>query len=385
MERGEILKARFIKRPNRFLVVCDLNGKAVQAHLPNPGRLWELLIPGRVLYLEKNPPEKGKRTEYTVLAVERGGRPILLHTHRTNDVVAHLLAAGKLPGFEHASVIRREVAVEGNRYDFLLKKEGREFYLEVKSCTLFCNRVAMFPDAPTARGRRHLEHLARQASKGIPGGVLFLVHSPQIDAFLPDYHTDYAFTKTLLEVRRELLVKAVAVEWRDDLSLGAILRDVKIPWDLIEQEAQDRGSYLLVLEMAKTRRVDVGGLGTIKFPKGFYIYTGSARTNLSKRMDRHLRRRKKFHWHIDYLRDQADSCMALPVRSSQDLEHYLANALETLADWTIPRFGSSDCSCPTHLFGFRENPIRMSPFIDLLLHVRMGRLAALLGDSDRRY
>jgi sugar fermentation stimulation protein A len=373
-----ILKARFIGRPNRFLVTCDLDGKIAKAYLPNPGRLWELLLPGRTLYLVKNPLDPLKSTEYTALAVEQEGTPILLHTHLTNDVVARLLTAGRLSGFEKASLIRREVAVEGNRYDFLLEKDGGNFLLEVKSCTLFGRHIAMFPDAVTDRGRRHLEHLALHARQGMPGGVVFVVHSPRIDYFMPDYHTDYAFARTLLDVRNDLIVKAIAVEWRDDLSIGPTLRDVKIPWNLIAQEAQDRGSYLLVLEIPHGRRIDVGGLGEVLFPEGYYVYAGSARANLTKRVERHLRRRKQFFWHIDYLRDRAESCKALPVRSSGDLEHELAKALENLADWTIPRFGSSDCKCPTHLFGFRVNPIHMPQFIDMLMTFRIDRLEKIL-------
>jgi sugar fermentation stimulation protein A len=373
-----ILKARFIRRPNRFLVVCDLGGKTVEAYLPNPGRLWELLFPGRILYLVRRPPDPSKSTEYTALAVEHEGRPILLHTHLTNDVVAYLLAAKKLPGFETASVIRREARAGASRYDFLLEKDGRDFFLEVKSCTLFGNRIAMFPDAVTARGRRHLESLAHHARQGIPGGVVFVVHSPRIDTFMPDYHTDYAFARTLLEVRNDLLVKAVSVEWREGLSLGPRVRDVKIPWDLITRQAQDRGSYLLILEVAQSRRIDAGGLGKVPFPKGYYVYAGSARANLTKRVERHLRRRKQFHWHIDYLRDRADSCTALPVRSSDDLEHDLAEALGLIADWSIPRFGCSDCKCPTHLFGFKENPVRTPDFIELLLKFRIDRLEKVL-------
>jgi sugar fermentation stimulation protein A len=369
-----ILKARFVRRPNRFLVVCDLDGKTVEAYLPNPGRLWELLLHGRILYLVKNPSDPSKSTDFTALAVEHEGRPILLHTHLVNDVVAHLLAAKKLPGFEAASVIRREVRAGASRYDFLLEKDGREFFLEVKSCTLFGSRIAMFPDAVTERGRRHLEHLARQARQGIPGGVVFVVHSPRIDTFMPDYHTDYAFARTLLEVRNDLLVKAVSVEWREDLSLGPRVLDLEIPWDFIARQAQDRGSYLLVLEVAQSRRIDAGGLGKVTFPKGYYVYAGSARANLTKRVERHLRRRKQFHWHIDFLRDRADSCTALPVRTSEDLEHDLAEALGRLADWSIPRFGSSDCKCPTHLFGFKENPIHTPGFIELLLNFRIDRL-----------
>ena len=176
----------------------------------------------------------------------------------------------------------------------------------------------------------------------------------------------------------DILVKAVAVSWTADLALGPSIREVGIPWGLIEQEARDEGAYLLVLEMARSRRIDVGGLGRITFPKGYYVYAGSARANLSTRVERHLRRRKRFHWHIDYLRDAADSCTALPVRASEDLEHGLAAVLGELAGWDVPRFGASDCRCPTHLFGFRENPVRDPRFIDMLLRFRIGRLEAFL-------
>ncbi len=372
------MKARFIERPNRFLVLCDLGGRTVEAYLPNPGRLWELLLPGRVLYLAANAPGPVTRTPYTALAAEREGMPVLLHTHLANDVAARLLETGRLPGFEQDSVIRREAAAGSSRYDFLLDRGGREFFLEVKSCTLFAGRIAMFPDAVTARGRRHLEQLALHAKRGVPGGVVFLIHSPQVDVFMPDYHTDLAFSQTLLAVRDEILVKAVALSWTADLALGPTIKEARIPWELVEREARDEGAYLLALDMARSRRIDVGGLGRIAFPKGYYVYAGSARANLSKRVERHLRLRKRHHWHIDFLRSGADFCTALPVRASEDLEHDLAAALGELADWIIPRFGSSDCRCSTHLFGFRDNPLRDPRFIDMLLRFRIGRLEKIL-------
>jgi len=195
---------------------------------------------------------------------------------------------------------------------------------------------------------------------------------------MADFHTDFTFSRTLLDVKDDLLVKAVGVEWGEDLSLGPRIRNLDIPWGLIEREARDEGAYLLVLEMARSRRVDVGGLGGIAFRKGYYVYAGSARTALEKRLERHLRRRKRFHWHIDFLRDAADTCTALPVRASEDLEHDLAESLGKLAEWSIPRFGASDCRCATHLFGFNTNPTRDPKFIEMLLRFRIRRLESSL-------
>jgi sugar fermentation stimulation protein A len=91
-------------------------------------------------------------------------------------------------------------------------------------------------------------------------------------------------------------------------------------------------------------------------------------------MERHLRKRKNFFWHIDYLRDHAEVCMAVPIRSQTKLEHELASAICRIADWSIPRFGASDCSCDTHLFAMNDNPIHSQKFLDILQHFRIDRL-----------
>jgi sugar fermentation stimulation protein A len=109
--------------------------------------------------------------------------------------------------------------------------------------------------------------------------------------------------------------------------------------------------------------------------RGYYLSVGSAARNLSQRLARHLRKRKRCRWHIDYLRECAASCVALPIRASDALEHDLAASLGGIADWSVPRFGSSDCSCGTHLFGMADNPLHAARFIDLLLYYRMDRLA----------
>jgi sugar fermentation stimulation protein A len=83
---GPTERAIFLQRPNRFVVLCNLNGKAIKAFLPNPGRLWELLLPQAVLYVEKS-SRADRKIPYTVVAIEREGRPVMAHTHRTNDQI----------------------------------------------------------------------------------------------------------------------------------------------------------------------------------------------------------------------------------------------------------------------------------------------------------
>ena len=166
----------------------------------------------------------------------------------------------------------------------------------------------------------------------------------------------------------------MSVSWGKDLSLGITVRDLTIPWDMIRNEAHDRGSYVVILRLKMDERISVGSLGTIRFKKGYYVYAGSAKRNLLQRIARHQRKRKKMFWHIDYLRQYADHCVSLPVRASADLECEIANALNMISQWSIPHFGSSDCGCHSHLFGMRDDPDLSPQFIKLLLDFRIHRL-----------
>lgn len=373
--------ARFLTRPNRFVLRCDLDGEVIDAYLPNPGRLWELLLPGCRLYLAGNRP--GVKLPYTVVAMEKEGIPILLHTHLTNDAAETLLRRGLVPGLEDARILRREATFGDSRFDFLLEKDGREMVLEVKNCTLFGRTLAMFPDAVTKRGSRHLEGLMRLASSGVPAGVLFLVQWPRARYFMPEYHTDFLFSRTFARCRDRILVEALALNWRADLSLDGAVRRLVIPWDTIERECRDRGCYILILKLEKDTRITTGGLGDILFRKGYYLYAGSAKRGLTKRMERHARTRKRLFWHIDYLRERASFHKVLAIRTEKDIECVLAAGLKRISGWSVPGFGCSDCSCTSHLFGMDTDPMDSPDFIDLVYDHRIGSVERELeGEND---
>ncbi len=99
-----IIQARFLSRPNRFLIRCKWNGRTISAHLPNPGRLQELLLPGREVYLTREENSENRKTHFTVVAVNRDSHPIMLHTLRTNEVAKYLLQKGKIIGLEKAKL-----------------------------------------------------------------------------------------------------------------------------------------------------------------------------------------------------------------------------------------------------------------------------------------
>jgi sugar fermentation stimulation protein A len=302
----------------------------------------------------------------------------MLHTHLTNEVARYLLQSRKVPGLENAGIARSEIPVGGSRFDFLLKEGSQNILLEVKSCTLVGERVAMFPDAVTERGARHLKELAKISEEGVRTVLLFVVHWPFARAFVPDYHTDLNFSQTLLRVRDKVEVIPISVRWSQDLSLSSGVQVLSVPWDTIQREAKDRGSYLLVLKLKRGRQIDVGKLGKVYFRKGFYVYVGSAMANLSKRMERHRHLRKRHHWHIDELRAIAEFRSILAIRSSERLECEVAEAMSRIAKWSVPRFGSTDCSCETHLFGMASDPIQSEDFQKLLQYFRMDRYHSII-------
>lgn len=368
-----IFRGAFMSRPNRFLVRCTtVDQGVVRAFLPNPGRLSELFFPGVTLHLMDNSADGGERvTQYTVMAVERDGKPVMLHTHWCNDMAQTLLENRAVPGLEGTRIVRREVKVGRSRFDFLLEDDGGEIYLEVKSCTLFGNEVAMFPDAVTERGRRHLLALAQLTEAGYRCYVLFIVQTDRVRYFMPDYHTDLAFARTMLAVRGQVQFMALPVAWKKNLTFQPAQKLLQIPWDYIAREADDRGAYLVLIQLNRSRRLSIGALGEVLFKPGFYTYVGSAMKGLSARMARHQRKRKKMHWHIDYLRAAADGVEILPLRSSHRLECAIASDLTVLMTPSVPGFGCSDCQCSTHLFFMPENPMDDPPFHAWLQQCRM--------------
>jgi len=369
--------ATFIDRPNRFLVRCDADRRGrLTAFMPNPGRLWELLLPGVTVHLadeaRKAPPRHtARKTRYTVVAVERDSVPVFLHTHLNNAVARYLIEHRAIEGLNNARIVRAEAPAGRSRFDFLLREHDRDLYLEVKSCTLFGNGVAMFPDAITERGRRHLVELAELSERGASSAVLFLVHTPLVRWFMPDYHTDLAFSRTLLAVRDRVRVLPVALNWSSDLRLGKTVRTLDVPWRHIEREARDGGSYLLIVRLNRRRRIDIGGLGSCLFERGHYVYVGSATQSLDARVARHMKIRKRKRWHIDYLRECADGCVALPIRSSTRDERAIAEALAAVFASGPKGFGASDSPCPTHLFRVPADPLTLPTFHTILQRFRM--------------
>ena len=110
-----------------------------------------------------------------------------------------------------------------------------------------------------------------------------------------------------------------------------------------------KGSYVLLVELTTGKDIFVGKLGCVSFPKASYAYVGSAMNGLRARLARHLRRKKKLHWHIDYLLKEAEVEEIILCPGEERVECSLAQALAGKFQ-SVPGFGSSDCKCRSHLY-----------------------------------
>lgn len=399
------LTGRFIERPNRFTVLIDTARGIVLAHCPNPGRLQEILIPGTPVTLERAaggasgqgpgrfPGRPGRKTEWTLAAADYKGRTVPLISVRANRAAEQLILPRLFPDSER---IQPEYSTgDGSRFDFMIeKKDGSRALVEVKSCTLAAHGRAMFPDAPTERGLRHVEHLAAIArgssdhagpagrdgspegfAKSPEGHLIFVLHHPDVEIFTPNIHTDPAFSLGLEAAARDIQLHVFSLDCGASGECRIAAEDISFDFAPLEHVRRDRGVYLLLLELNEEAEIDVGALGRLRFPAGSYLYAGSAKKNLSHRTARHLRRgRKKLRWHIDYLRETAARARVYPIFTDRNLECELASRLRDMGGRGVSGFGSSDCRCESHLFYFPGSPVKSRIFQDLLLEYRHSRI-----------
>jgi sugar fermentation stimulation protein A len=394
-------EALFEERPNRFLIIARDGAARLPCHCPNPGRLIEFFgyrgsdIPGARLILEKREPGAVAKTGWTAVGLYYRRGVVPLFSARANKAAEKLILPAIIPGIRS---IQAEFTLDHSRFDFLcVDAEGTRHLVEVKACSLVEQGVAMFPDAPSERALKHLKELAALHDRGYRCHLLFVIVHGRPRVFIPNLHADREFAAALslyghaadppprpggastapgrgsprpsppgpVEVHASLL--------RCNSQGAARLARTRVPVDLSHGDlaARDSGNYLILLELPQGRDIETGALGTLRYEAGWYLYTGSARKNLGRRMARHLRHfRKKRHWHIDYLGPHAGRIKAYPIYAYRSLECELAAALEALGGRGIPGFGSSDCRCKSHLFYFPDTPLRNPAFLELLLRFR---------------
>lgn len=188
MQYASVIRGQFCSRPNRFLAVVRIDGQEEIVHVKNTGRCRELLIPECTVYLSRS-DNPNRKTKYDLIAVEkqREGKPPLLinlDSQIPNAAAAEWLETGSL--FSANAVFRREVTHGSSRFDFSIMDGNIQSFLEVKGVTLEQDGIALFPDAPTLRGVKHLQELTACQQAEIPAYLLLVIQMKEIREFRPN-------------------------------------------------------------------------------------------------------------------------------------------------------------------------------------------------------
>ena len=213
----DLVKGIFRSRPNRFIVEVELDGEIVRAHLPNTGRCKELLIDGATVYLKPS-DNPNRKTKYSLYLVENNGALVAMFSQQANGIVFDAIKENKIKELSGYSILESEKTIGNSRIDIYLANEDSsnegsnasdsakiidETYVEVKSVTLIKDGVAQFPDAPTERGRKHLEELISLKKEGIRAVVFFLIEHPNGNSFRPNWENAPKFSETLKKAYSE--------------------------------------------------------------------------------------------------------------------------------------------------------------------------------------
>lgn len=219
-----ILPAIFVDRPNRFIAHVELNGRLEVCHVKNTGRCRELLIPGCRVYVQHQ-PSPTRKTAYDLIAVEKGERLLNMDANAPNRVFNEYVRAGRfLRGW---SVIRPETTHGDSRFDFYLESPGHRLFAEVKGVTLEDDGVMRFPDAPTERGVKHLEGLARCVQEGYEAWAVFVIQTEDVRWMEPNRRTHPAFADALRQAA-QAGVHLLALDCHTEPDRLGICRPVEI-------------------------------------------------------------------------------------------------------------------------------------------------------------
>ncbi|MFW9905204.1 MAG: DNA/RNA nuclease SfsA [Candidatus Thorarchaeota archaeon] len=210
---GIYFLGKFKKRPNRFLAKVVLESskntkKTVEAHIPDPGRLKELLLENTQIILRKSSSHI-RKTQYSLVGVKKGKIWVNIDSHLTNRLFKEEYL--RIPLFHQYKIIRPEFSYKKSRFDFLMEniETNQKALIEVKSVTLVKKGLALFPDAPTIRGTKHIKDLTNAVNE-YQVFMVFIVKRSDVTAFKPNEAIDPTFSRELIaSMKKGLQVCAV--------------------------------------------------------------------------------------------------------------------------------------------------------------------------------
>lgn len=203
MKYSNIVKGKFIERPNRFIAHIEINGKTEICHVKNTGRCRELLIKGCNVYLEES-DNPNRKTKYDLIAVEKGNLLVNMDSNAPNKVVQEWLTASGCPILQEGeqAFVKPEYKYKNSRFDFYVEDGTRKIFIEVKGVTLENEGVVKFPDAPSERAVKHVEELIDALQEGYETYVIFVVQMKGAKYFTPNQDTQPEFCKALKKAEK---------------------------------------------------------------------------------------------------------------------------------------------------------------------------------------
>ena len=225
MKYQKIVTGVFRSRPNRFVAMCEVEGQTYRCHVKNTGRCRELLIPGVQVYLQDRRGEGGS-TDFSLIAVKKGDQIVNIDSQAPNAVVKEALLSGSLvlPGFEDPDLVRGEYTFGDSRLDFYIEKGSRKGLVEVKGVTLEVEGAALFPDAPTQRGIKHLNELSK--AEGYDRFVIFVIQMKGVALFSPNNATHPQFGQSLKDAQT---AGVTVLAFDCDVTEDSLILDSPIP------------------------------------------------------------------------------------------------------------------------------------------------------------
>ena len=197
MKYKKMVEGKFIRRPNRFIAHVIIHGKEEVVHVKNTGRCRELLIPGARVILEDCSQNISRKTKYSLIAVYKGELLVNMDSQVPNAVVYEALKDNKIEFFRDLTFIKREKTYGNSRFDIYYEKGLKKGFVEVKGVTLEVEGQAMFPDAPTIRGAKHVLEMVDAVNQGYEGSIIFLIQMKGISSFRPNWEMDENFSNAI--------------------------------------------------------------------------------------------------------------------------------------------------------------------------------------------
>jgi sugar fermentation stimulation protein A len=195
-----LLSGKLVRRYKRFFAEIELDdGNLVTAHTPNTGSMLQCAVPGyRVLVSANNDPKR--KLKYSLELIEVNGHWVDTHTQRTNRIVEEGLNVGTIEEVA-GGIVTPEFSFGASRLDFLVERGEERILLEVKNVTLTDGATtALFPDAVTTRGQKHLRELQGALAEGYRAVIFFLVQRGEAECFSPAEAIDPEYARLLREV-----------------------------------------------------------------------------------------------------------------------------------------------------------------------------------------